>query len=211
MHVQVLPRISRFMGMGTEIGAVALKYQVPRFHWVGGDAFPVLDMRWIAEQYYAQINAFADLDLSQDALRDAFVAVANPWDIEQADNYFMIVEDESANAFETIRRYATRARMSGFVNLLTDEYLLRDYMISNRELFSSDPKAVPSIVPDFARTERNLALRLLMQMSWSEVSEEQIDQEFELIGIGLPEGKARKSPRIPGKSVSHIRFDAYGI
>ena len=188
MHVQVLPRISRFTGMGTEIGAVALKYQVPRFHWVGGDAFPVLDMRWIAEQYYAQINAFADLDLSQDALRDAFTAVANPWDLAQDDNYFMIIEDESANAFETIRKYATRARMSGFVNLLTDEYLLRDYMISNRELFSADPKAIPSIVPDFARTERNLALRLLMQMSWSEVTEEQINQEFELIGIGLPAG-----------------------
>lgn len=190
MHVQVLPRISRFTGMGTEIGAVALKYQVPQFHWVGGDVFPVLDMRWIAEQYYAQINAFADLDLSQDALRDAFKASANPWDLKQADNYFMIVEDESANAFETIRRYATRARMSGFINLLTDEYLLRDYMISNRELFSSDPKAIPSIVPDFARTERNLALRLLMQMSWSEVSEQQIDQEFELIGIGLPAGNS---------------------
>lgn len=186
MHTEILPRVSRYLGMGTEIGAVALKYQVPRFQWIGGDSFPVIDMKWIAEQYYAQINAFSDLDLSQDALRDAFIAVANPWALPQEENYFLVVEDEALNAFEAIRKYSTRATMSGFVNLLSDEYLLRDYMVDNRELFSADPKAIPSIVPDFARTERNLALKMIMRMIWSEVTEADIAHEFELIGQGVP-------------------------
>lgn len=182
MHTEVLPRISRYLGMGTEIGAVALKYQVPRFHWVGGDAFPVEDMQWIAEQYYAQINRFADIELSQDALDEAFVPISNPWAVPQEDNYFLIVEDEIANVYETIRKYATRARESGFVNLISEDYLLRDYMVDNRALLSADPKAIPPIVADFARTERNLALRMVMAMAWSEVSEAELEREFELTG-----------------------------
>ena len=182
MHTEILPRISRYLGMGTEIGAVALKYQVPQFHWVGGDAFPVEDMQWIAEQYYAQINRFADIELSQDALDEAFVPISNPWAVPQHDNYFLIVEDEIANVYETIRKYATRARESGFVNLISEDYLLRDYMVDNRALLSADPKAIPPIVADFARTERNLALRMVMAMAWSEVSETELEREFELTG-----------------------------
>lgn len=182
MHTEIFPRISRYLGMGTEIGAVAVKYQVPRFHWVGGDAFPVEDMQWIAEQYYAQINRFADIDLSQDALDEAFVPISNPWDLAQADNYFLIVEDEISNVFETVRKYSTRAKSSGFVNLISENYLLRDYMVDNRELFSADPKAIPPIVADFARTERNLALRMVMALAWSEVSERDLEREFELSG-----------------------------
>lgn len=182
MHTEILPRISRYLGMGTEIGAVALKYQVPRFHWVGGDAFPVEDMQWIAEQYYPQINKFADMDVSQDALDQAFVPISNPWGVAQSDNYFFIVEDEISNAYETARRYATRAKSSGFVNLISEDYLLRDYMVENRELFSADPKAIPPIVADFARTERNLALRMIMAMAWADVSESELTKEFELTG-----------------------------
>ena len=37
-----------------------MKYQIPRIHWVGADAFPVRDILWIDGQYYSQINAFAD-------------------------------------------------------------------------------------------------------------------------------------------------------
>ena len=182
MHTEILPRISRYLGMGTEIGAVALKYQVPRFHWVGGDAFPVEDMQWIAEQYYAQINRFADMELSQDALDEAFVPISNPWAVAQEENYFLIVEDEIANVYETIRKYSTRATQSGFVNLISEDYLLRDYMVDNRLLLSADPKAIPPIVADYARTERNLALRMIMAMAWSEVSHEDLEREFELVG-----------------------------
>jgi len=182
MHTEILPRISRYLGMGTEIGAVALKYQVPRFHWVGGDAFPVEDMQWIAEQYYAQINKFAEIDLSQDALAQAFIPIANPWALAQDENYFLVVEDEIANVFETIRKYSTRATQSGFVNLISEDYLFRDYMVDNRALLSADPKAIPPIVADFARTERNLALRMIMAMAWSEISEATLMREFEVTG-----------------------------
>lgn len=204
MHVEILPRISRYLGMGTEIGALALKYQVRRFDWVGGDAFPVLDMKWIAEQYYAQINRFADLEMSQDALEHAFVARANPWSIPQADNYFLIIEDEISNAFETIRKYATRATVTGFVNLISDNYLLRDYMVSNRRLMASDPKAIPPIVPDFARTDRNLALRMIMLMSLMEVSLTELVREFELVGQSVP-------TNVPGDNGMHLGSEPIAV
>ena len=182
MHSHILPSISRYLGMGTEIAAVAMKYQVSKIHWVGSDKFPVDDMALVVGQYYSQINSFADIELSQDALRDSLVPTHNPWKLSQDDNYFLIVEDEIANAFESIRTFATRAKDNGFINLISEDYMLRDYMISNRELFSADPKAIPSIVSDFARTERNAVLRMIMALCTYEMSASELEHEFELIG-----------------------------
>ena len=36
------------------------------------------DMAWIAGQYFGQINQFAELQMSQDALREAFVPKLEP-------------------------------------------------------------------------------------------------------------------------------------
>jgi hypothetical protein len=184
-HAGIFPALSRYLGLGTDIGAVALKYQVKRVHWVGSETFPVTDMMWIAGQYYGAINSFADLELSQDALDTALVAVANPWKMEQGDNYFLIVEDEAANIYETVRRFSTRATHVGFVNVLSGDYLLRDYMIDNRDLFAADPKAIPAVVPDFARTERNVTLRLLLALVTFQVPEEDLIREFEIAGMPL--------------------------
>lgn len=182
-HAGIFPSVSRYLGLGTDIGAVALKYQVRQVHWVGSETFPVVDMMWIAGQYYGAINSFANLELSQDALSSALVPIPNPWQLKQSENYFLIVEDEVANLYETVRRYSTRATNVGFVNVLSGDYLLRDYMIDNRELFTNDPKAIPAIVPDFARTERNVTLRLLLALLTFEVSEEELIHEFEIAGI----------------------------
>lgn len=188
MHTGILPRISRYLGVGTEIGAVALKYHVSRVQWVGADKFPVTDMMWIAGQYYSQINTFADLELSQDALHSAIIPVANPWGLGQEQNNFLIVEDEIANVFETIRLFATRATENGFVNLISEDYLLRDYMVGNSDLFSSDPKAVPSFIADFARTERNAVLRMILALVTFGISDSELALEFELIGWTVPDG-----------------------
>lgn len=182
MHTAILPGLSRYLGIGTEISAVALKYQVSQVHWVGGEVFPVKDMNWIAQQYYPSINRFADLELSQDALDSALVAVGNPWGLPQKDNYFLVVEDEINNVYETVRRYATRATRSGFINLISDDYLLRDYMVDNRGIFIADPKAVPSIVSDYTRTERNVMLRILLEMRLFGVSERELKSELALLG-----------------------------
>lgn len=187
MHSTILPNVSRYLGLGTEIGAVALKYQVSKVHWVGSETFPVKDMMWIAGQYYPQINSFAELELSQDALREALVPTSNPWLLGQSDNYFLVVEDELANAYETIRQFATRAQVSGFINLISQDYLLRDYMVGNNELFSADPKAVPSVVPDFARTERNAVFRIILTLAAFGMSARELAREFELIGWPIPD------------------------
>lgn len=184
-HAGIFPSLSRYLGLGTDIGAVALKYQVKQVHWIGSETFPVVDMMWIAGQYYGAINSFANLELSQDVLSNSLKAIANPWQLEQDDNFFLIVEDEISNIYETVRRYSTRAKDVGFVNVLSGDYLLRDFMVDNRELFSSDPKAIPAVVPDFARTERNTTLRLLLTLVTFKVSENDLIREFEIAGIPL--------------------------
>ena len=143
-------------------------------------------MKWIAEQYYAPINQFADLDMSQDALGERIEAVASPWQLPRGDNYFLVVEDETKNVYETVRQFATRANRSGFINLISDDYLLRDYMASNREVFSVDPKAIPSIVPDYTRTERNVVLRLLLVLKSFGLSDSELAEELAMLRWSKP-------------------------
>ena len=64
-----------------------------------------------------------------------------------------------------IRLFSTRAKQQGFINVISENYLLRDYMFENARTFIADPKAVPTIVADYARTERNTILKLLMRMT----------------------------------------------
>src|SRR5690606_18617995 len=117
---------------------------------------------------------FAELEPSQHALTSMLQARANPLHVPRADRRFLIVEDELSNVYESLRLFASRSTESGFIHLISEDYLLRDYMVDNRELFSTDPKAIPSIVADYARTSRNAVLRLVLMLSAFPVAESAI-------------------------------------
>ncbi len=183
---RLLPGLARYLGGGTELGALALKYHVSEVEWVGGDRFPVLDMSWIAGQYYKEITGFAELEPSQHALARSLVPRVNPANMPQSSRSFLIVEDEASNVFESVRAFSSRSTENGFVNLLSEDYLFRDYMTENRHVFTADPKAIPSVVPDFAGTERNFVLALLLEMAAFGVSEETIISQVQARGIPVP-------------------------
>ena len=52
MHHKLFPNVSRYLGVGTELNAVGMKYQISDTTWLGSERFPVQDMKWIAGQYY---------------------------------------------------------------------------------------------------------------------------------------------------------------
>lgn len=183
MHHRIFSNISRYMGIGTEINSVALKYQIANTRWISGEKFPVLDMKWIAGQYYKKICGYADLPVSQESFDKAFQVDSNLWSARSRENSFLVVEDEFQNLFEMVRLYATRARQQGFINVVSENYLLRDYMFENAQTFLADPKAVPTIVADYTRSERNTVLKLLMRMAAEAVSEEEIADALMVSGI----------------------------
>lgn len=184
-HLQhrLLPNLSRFLGLGTELSFTALKNQVSQTQWYGGEAFPVVDMHWIAKQYYYDLLHYADLPTTQDTMDACFQVSPNLWNARRLPNQFLTVEDESCNMFEMRRVFSTRAENQGFVNILSPEYLLRDYMADNDGIFSADPKAIPCIVADYAPTPRNIILRLCLRMSAGLVSESEIRRELMLADL----------------------------
>ena len=183
MHHRVFSGIARYLGMGTELSAVALRNQVAQTIWVSSERFPVRDMYWIAETYYNTICKYIGYPQSQEALAEVFKVDANLWDLDVQDNTFITVEDEFFNLFEMSRLYATRARNQGFVNVISENYLLREYMVDNSTIFMADPKIVPSMVPDYARTERNTVIGLIIRMMGGSVTEDEIRHEFNLAGV----------------------------
>lgn len=185
MHHRIFSNISRYLGVGTEINSVAMKYQISDTRWISSEKFPVTDIKWIDGQYYKKICRYADLPTSQESFNKAFQVDSNLWDMTVRENSFLVVEDEFQNLFELVRLFSTRAKSQGFINVISENYLLRDYMLDNALTFISDPKAIPAIVADYARTERNTVLKLLMRMAGEQVSEEELAETLMVNGISF--------------------------
>lgn len=191
-HLQhrMLPNLSRYLGLGTELSFVALKNQVSKTRWYGGEAFPVVDMHWIVKQYYYDLLNYANLPANQAVMDESFVVSSNLWNARVEKKSYITVEDESFNMFEVKRDFSTRATEQSFINVISSEYMLKDYMADNDGIFDSDPKAIPYIVADYAHTARNVILRLCLRMCSELVSESEIDRELMLIemprGVNVP-------------------------
>ena len=89
--------------------------------------------------------------------------------------------------FSVMRAFLSRSEEQAFVNVLSENYLLRDYMRCNQHVFRANPYAVPSFVPDYVRSARNVMVKLLILMAIREVSEEEIRDALELAGISVRE------------------------
>ena len=184
LHQRIMPDISRYLGVGTELAVAAVKDQVPRVVWRSEKKFPVVDMKWIAGQYYSTICQYANLPMNQEAVYSSIGFEADLWGTPKEDKACLIVEDEFCNLLEMVRLFLTRADEEAFVNVISEDYLLRGYMQHNYRIFSADRKAIPTIVPDYARTERNATIRLMMLLMMSEsIPESMVEKELRLVGI----------------------------
>lgn len=183
MHHKMIANISRYLGIGTELSFSALKNKIPQTKWYGGEMFPVVDMKWIVKQYYHDLAVYADLPSEQGLIDKKFVTSNGYWDAPISDESYLTVEDEVYNLFELVRDFSTRSISQGFVNVICPDYLLRDYMAWNFNIFLSDPKAIPNFVADYAKTNRNFALSMIFMMSDHPIYEKEIVDEFSLIGI----------------------------
>lgn len=183
LREKLFDKQTRYMGNGIELAAVAIKNQIPKVEWISESKVPMKDIKWIAGQYFSTICKYMNQPIQQDSLYDCVNFTSNIWSTEKDDYKFIIAEDEFSNIFNTMRMFLSRGEEQTFVNLFSENYLLRDYMRCNSMMFVSNPDAIPSIVPDYAKTERNTLIKLLMLMCTREVNEKQILNEFKLVGI----------------------------
>ena len=180
---RILPGVSRCLGMGTELSMVALKNQIKKAVWYGGEAFPVKDAHWIAKQYYHDLLDYAQLPTNQETFDKCFQTSFNMCDERVSDYSYITVEDDRNNLFETRRNFATIAEEQGFVNVISSEYMLREYMAANTELFTADAKAIPYITADYARTKRNAILSLCLLLCIDTVKEEALNRQMVMLNI----------------------------
>ncbi|MDR2454848.1 MAG: hypothetical protein LBD51_10120 [Bifidobacteriaceae bacterium] len=183
LHPRILRNISRYLGVGPEIFTVARRFGVDNFTWISDERFPVVDMKWVVSQYYREICEQARLPISQEALGRAFQVQPALWSYPVRPEAFLVVEDEFRNLFELARVFGARATDQEFAHVICDAYLLRDFMVANSELFEVDPKAIPTIAADYARTERNITLRLVLQMFETEISADEARAALEVGGV----------------------------
>lgn len=180
---RILPGVSRCLGMGTELSVVALKNQVKKTVWYGGEAYPVSDARWIAKQYYYDLLDYAQIPTNQETFDKCFQTSFNLCNERVSDYSFITVEDDRNNLFETRRNFATIAEQQGFVNVISSDYMLREYMAENPDLFTTDAKAIPYITADYARTKRNAVLSMCLLLCVDPVPEDVLVRQMSMLNI----------------------------
>lgn len=207
---RILSGVARDLGFGAELAAVAMKNQITGLRWIGADRVPLLDLGWLAGQYHQPICAFAGLPASQQAVESALAFVPALWGEERREQFFAIVEDEFDNLFEASRQFLTRATSRAFVHVLSGRYLLRDYMCANRRILAADPKAFPSITPDYAPTPRNTAIHLLILLSEGPVPEEEAARMLSCTGdTGGESGSAAAVDRLTALIARYFPLEQY--
>lgn len=183
LRQKLFDKQTKYLGNGLELAAVAVKNQISEVSWFGETKIPVRDAKWIAGQYYPTICRYMNQPVQQQSLYDKIKFISNIWCVPEKNEQFVIAEDEFTNLFATMRTFLSRGKNQTFVNILSENYLLRDYMRCNTHMFMSDPNAIPSIVPDYAKTERNVLLKLMLEMTYREVHETEILRELAVAGI----------------------------
>ena len=182
LRQSLLKKQTRYLGNGMELAAIAIKNQIPEVIWNSETKVPIKDLKWIVGQYYTSLCKYMNLPIQQQSIYDKIKFESNLWSIEQKNEQFLIVDDEFCNMFSTMRTYLARAKQQVFVNVMSENYLLRDYMRCNSQIFTSNSNVIPSIVPDYAKTERNTIIKLLVMMAYKPISEKEIKKELDLIG-----------------------------
>lgn len=174
---------TKYLGNGVELAAIAIKNQAPEVTWYCETKAPIRDIKWIVGQYFPTICKYMNVSIQQKSLYEKIHFVSNLWSSQSEKEQFVIAEDEFCNMFGTMRAYLSRGKAQSFVNVFSENYLLRDYMRCNEQLFRSNPNAIPSIVPDYAKTERNTLIKLVLMMTYRPVYDTEIIEEFHLVGI----------------------------
>lgn len=180
---RIFDKQTKYLGNGIELAAIAVKNQIPAVTWYSEKKAPVKDIKWISGQHYSTICRYMNQPSQQKNLYEKIRFVSTLWSADKTKEQFAIVEDEFCNIFNIMRAYLSRGENQVFVNVLSENYLLRDYMRCNKQIFMTNPNAVPSFVPDYAKTERNTILKLILMMTLKPVSEEDVLKELHLIGL----------------------------
>lgn len=179
---KLFPSIARYLGMGTELIISALKEQISVGEWYAYNKFPLDEMKWISQQYYPVLCEYASLPMEQEELESRMLFSHNMWGAEKGEFKYLVVEDEFCNLFEMARQFQNRGTKETFVNVISQNYLLREYMEFNPTLFENDPKAIPNISPDFVRTNRNIAFELLLKLYSGPMFESEILKVLRYLG-----------------------------
>lgn len=175
---------TRSFGGGIEIGAEAISVQVEKTCWVSESHLPLADIQDFAAQNYLSLSkVMKEPYPSQTLIRQKLDYRTSSWQLLKDNAQFLIIEDERNNPFLAANQYVSRATQEIFINILCENYLLRDYFCDNLDIFWPNPDAIPSLVPDFAQTRRNLLFKLILMMRLHPISEEQLLHEFDLAGI----------------------------
>ncbi|MCL2063398.1 MAG: hypothetical protein FWG98_03365 [Candidatus Cloacimonetes bacterium] len=168
-----LKHVPKELSMDVLLSLIALKNDVPISIWLSSTNFPAIDIKNKNKKILSGYLGVNDTELDK-----KIDVKKNLWDLGISDAAFITVEDEINNIFETSRLFGTRAQNICFINTVSDNYLLRDYIADNPHIFAKLPDTIPFITSNYRRTERNIIVELLLRMLDEGIKECDLQEKF---------------------------------
>ena len=177
---------------------IAIRNGVPNSLWVGSDNFPIKDIK---EKLEGIISDY--MNTSIDQVEEKIETHSNLWEIEVKDTIFITIDDEINNLFEIANLFRSRSKNISFINTLSKNYLLRNYLADNPHVFIKYPtEAIPYISPKNCYSEKNILIDILLKMINMEVSEKTIKEVFDKRGIDYEGIDCDSAKDIPNEIVN---------
>lgn len=170
--------VRRYMGAEILIAEIAWMNSVEKVVWYGEELVPVYDLKWIFGQYYEEFHNRTMRKPQQHIMDEGIEMSIAGNTCKMSDYCFLIVEDSNFNLYETARQYITRASKKAVINIVSPNYMMREFMKKNEKSMYADPKFIAQFVPEFVNTRRNVAVRLMRRMLQQAVPESEIEEEL---------------------------------
>ena len=190
---------------GLVLSLIGLKQKVPnKAIWASKNRYPV--------EYWKDANQSKIVEFLKDRDTNDLEVTDDYWSQSSTNAAFITVEDEFYNMFEIASLFSTRAQKTCFINIMSDSYLLRNYMIDNFKVFKNNPNGIPNIIPKFTKnSERNKIIFLVLKMFHLGICETKLFEAIDKLTCDLPKNsdEIKKSlPKYVENKDIFVKFEA---
>lgn len=165
--------MTSLVGMGGVAAVSAQNAKVGNIEWMVGDKLPLYDMNSILVQHTTLIMKSGKRSNATDVPK---VVQGKPglWGVKKRKSAFLIMEDDINNLLELSRQSASRGSINCAVTIVSERYLLRQFMIDNLRNFFDDIYAVSAMACSFSEISLNRSVVLMKLLLFRGMSAEEI-------------------------------------
>lgn len=174
--------LSRMVHRRIEMDAVlaipAIKYGVERIAYLNPMKAPIMEGLEELKDNQEQLIPYTQDMYNLDSLFERSVFHRNHLEVPLENYQFAIVRDHENNIVDSLSQWLPASKEIGFIHVVSQPYLLRDYLIDNSDYYIGNNRKISPISVRVSKSMWSSAYNLLERLCAGDVSEAEVEQLF---------------------------------